>query len=641
MANFSSGVDPVNPNPVNVPVPQASNADADAIRSVANIGGAVGASLVNGYQTAQVTAVTKRQNQYMSDFIQNHLRIAQLEQQGDIKPAYAAGQYRLLLARAVANHPEMSQDFLKAQQKIIDDPVGGNVMKDFQQEKDNQNDLHQAALKAAQTAGWGSPDMTAEQQDLWSQKYQQFLFAQSQINASNAVMQHKKLENEVVSSGLAITAAKQNIVSNNLTIQRQKMENAQALAEQQFTAAIKGMSDAYFPKFTNDLNNLTANVQAGKMRKEDAISAAQKQLASIQQQVSALAMAHKDPAYIESFMAPYKMLAQNAIDQISGKTLNTVATNEVANIQALHESQLLTSDPEVAKLAAVSNVFKTGLGPLAQQIQQVAGNILVKAMGNTPENGGDPSVAPPNVVGDGTVQTSQGIKQALDITKRAMAAEPTANNSQLTDEVKNHVDQIFRGFTAYGPTATSPTQLNEAVKYFASPEFGAYVKAHPDAVVGENARKAEDVYRRAYKEQVLPLIQREFIDSDVGAATVVGYKPAPNDGSPLNAEMGSSGPVVEQNAHLFQPVFNGTNVSFRLRVVDDSGKPISMTHPEWANNPMVQSKLNYLNKQVAPVMNTLIRAEAHLAGGSQYKQAYGALIDELGWDYGQKPLNTN
>lgn len=642
MANFSSGINPITPDTVNNVIPQASSADADAIRSVANIGGAIGASLVNGYNTAQAVSAQTAADRYKAQLSQNLLRVADLEQRGQVKPQMAASMYRLEMSRAISSHPELQDDFLKIHASIVGNPLlGGNVEKDFQQEKDNQNDLHQAFLKTAQTAGWGSPDMPPEQQDLWAQKYQQVLFAQSQINASNALMEHKKLENEVVSSGLAVTSARQNIVSNSLTIQKQKMENAQAISEQQFTSGVKLLSDAYFPKFNNDLGNLLQNVRDGKMTKEDAISAAQTQFAGIEQQVSGLAMAHKDPAYITSFMSPYQMLYQRTIDQISGKTLNTVTTNEVANIQALHETQILTSDPNVAKLAAISNVFKTGLGPLAQNIQNVAGNILSRSMGAPPENGGDPTIAPPNIVSDGTQTSKQDIKQALDINRRAMVTEPTANDPQLTSELGNAVQQHLRGFSVYGPTAASPTQLNEAVKYFASPEFGAYVKAHPDAMTSDSARKAEDVYRKQYETQLLPLIQKEFIDTNVGAAIVVGYKPAPINGSPINAEMGSSGPEIEENANLFQPVFNGVGVSFKLRTVDNDGKPLLVSHPELANNPMVETKLAQLNKEVAPVMTTMVRAGAHFNGGTNYKQAYNYLIDELGWNYGQKPLNSN
>lgn len=614
MADFTSGVSPVEPEQApNVVVP-ASTADANAILSAGNILGAVGSSLAQGYTAAQNTKQLKENARITNQFSQNLLRISDLEQQGYMKPDVAMRQYRLEMARTLSNNPMMEKELLQTYASIVGTPgLGQNIAKDFQQAKDNQNDLVMQNLKDAQAKGWGKASDPPDVQQYWADKHQEFLKAQDDMEAANAILEHKIKENNLVTSGLSITSARNNIALQGISMQRQRLGLAQDYAQNQFLQGVKGLSDSYFPKYSRTLSDLLADVRAGKMTKEDAISQVQAQFAQMQQQVSSISLAHKEPGSIDAFMKPFEMMTQRTLDQLSGKTLSTVATNDVGNIQALQQLQLLTHDPKFLTLTGVSKLIPAGAGALQDAIGNSAIDLLKK--GGVIQGEGQ---APPNPVTDGTPESAKGTKQYFDMLKRAMIVARSGNDAELNSEVDTNVANILRGVSVYGSTAQNPSDMTQVVRYLASPEFGEYMKTHPDAVTGPNARKAEEVYISEYQNKVLPLVQEEFINTGADFSTAYTQTGSRmSDASPgLNARTGGrSVPVMEPNAKLIHPEFNGVGVTF-VATAD-------------SNNPSVQAKVKKLNAQVAPAMNTMIRANAHLAGSTNYKQAYEQLMSQL------------
>src|SRR5574337_140734 len=514
MADFTSNVAPVNiPQSPNIVVP-ADTSTANAIQSGGNILGAIGQSLAQGYAGAQLEKQNKESGRINNQLAQNLLRVADLEQSGFMKPDVAARQYRITMARALANNyanPALTKQLLETYQTIVKTPgLGENIAKDFQQEKDNQNDLSQQALKSAQAAGFGSPDMTPDMQQFWAEKHQQFLFGQTQMNAANAILEHKIKENNLVSSGLAITSARQGIAAGNVNLQRARIGLATDQAKFQYIAGVKNLSDAWFPQFSSNLEQITADVQSGKTpNKEDAIRDVQTRLAALRQRASGMALAGDQPGMIDGFMKPYEMLAQRTIDQISGKTLNTVATNDVDNITLLQQHLLTTQNPDFARLAAVSKMIPAGAGALQTTIGNATIDMLKKG-GQIPNSDGTYSTSPPNVTSDGTKEGNKAVSDYYKLLKRAMLTSSQSNDPDLSNEVDNYVANTLRGIGVYGGTAQNPANLSETVRFVGSPEFAKYVKDHPDSVTGANAQKAKEVYKQEYEQKVLPLIQDQF-----------------------------------------------------------------------------------------------------------------------------------
>lgn len=620
MADFNPGVQPVEAQPMRPIVVGADTSTANAIQSGGNILGVIGSTIANGIQGAAVAAQNKESGRRLNELQQNLLRVSDLEQSGDMKPEVAARQYRITMARALANNygnPALTKQMMDTYKDIVATPgLGQNIAKDFQQEKDNANDLHMQALKTAQAAGWGSPNMSSAEQDLWSEKHQQFLYAQGQIEAANKVLDHKIKENNLVTSGLAITQARQGIVSNGLTIQSKRLQLARDVAQNQLIGGVQNLSDSYFPKWNADLANLEQKVRSGKMTAEEAMKAAQQQHANIQKQVSNISLAHSDPGVISPFMKPFDMTYQNFVDNISGKNVSGVAANQLSAATNLQALQLTTHNPDLLKISGLSKILPAGMGPMLTTIANATTKAMVDSgFGQSGGAQNSQQATPVNPLSNGTPESKSGMSTYYDIIKRAQGLfTSNPSNKELGDELDGVVKNVLHGVGVYGSTAQSPANMTEVVKYLASPEFGQYVKQHPEAVSGDNAEQARQVYSQFYQAEVLPRIQNEFINqgmlskssTQTGTTTVITPR-----GVPIPKT------VMTENSKLYHATWNGVGVSF---VAND---------PKEMSNPYAVNKLRELNTQVAPVMTTLIHAQTNLAGSNDYRSAFNAMLDEI------------
>jgi len=617
MANFQSGVQPVEENPLPMLTNPVDNSKANDISTFGNVLGVVGSTLAQAFTQGQQIKQAKADANVLGGYSQNLLRVADLEQQGVLKPDQALRRYRLLTAQMIANHPMLQDEIYKTYGNIVEKAgLGLNVAKDYQQQQDNANQLKMQALMDAQKAGWGSPNDPPEVQQQMAEKHQQFLFAQSQMEAANALLEHKIKENNLVSSGLQITAERQTIANQSISLKRNQIGLAQDQAKQQFLAGAKNLSDAYFSKWQQDTANIVKQVQAGQLKPEDAIKAIQQQQAAIHQQTGALAAAYDSQGSLEALTKPIDMLAQATIDQISGKTGSQVTENTVNNILGLKNIQLLSSDPKFLALTAVSKMIPAGAGALQQGIGDAAVRLLKQNRaipldpGDNPANFGLDGRKPGDITHNDDPDHNKGVEQYFSITRGAISNIRAGNNDpDLHNEVLGNIHYILRGIGVYSKTMASPSELNSAVKFFADPQVGSYMKDHPEIIKGDAAVMAKVAYEQDYQRAVLPLIQEEFLNSKVRVGEKV-------DSDSLTAMRFGPQMVPDERptSGWIHPEFNGTGITF---VPNDPSKGD------------VQREAQRLNREVAPVINNLIRANAHFAGTLDYKTSYENFMAQL------------
>src|ERR1700749_282561 len=203
MADFQSGVNPVQTQSAPLIATPVDASAANAIKTAGNFTSVVGTTLAQGAAQGKLIEQKTNEANFMSNYSQDLLRVADLEQQGVLKPDQALRQYRLRTARMIANHPLMQEDIFKTYGSIVEKAgLGLNVAKDYQQEQDNANNLRMQALTEA---------------------HQRFLFNQSQIDASNKLLEHKTKENQLVSSGLQIQNERASIANQSITMQRNRI----------------------------------------------------------------------------------------------------------------------------------------------------------------------------------------------------------------------------------------------------------------------------------------------------------------------------------------------------------------------------------------------------------------------------------
>jgi len=625
MADFQSGVNEVPLQRATVAPNPVDTGAANAISTAGNFLGAVGGTVAQAYGQGQQLQVAKQNAGFIQGYADDLLRVADLEQQGVLKPDQALRQYRLRTSRMLANHPLQQEEIFKTYGNIIDKAgLGQNVVKDYQQGQDNANTLKMASLQRAQAAGWGSPNDTPEVQQNLAEKHQQFLFAQSQMEAANALLEHKVKENQLVSSGLSIQNERAQLANQSITMQRNRIGLAQDQAKQQFLQGAQTLSDAYFGKWQQDTARIAAQVgqqvpdgkggtttYTGEMASRDIDS----QLAAIHQQTGALAAGYDSTGSLEALTKPLDMLAQATKDQVTGKTKSEVTANTISNIIGTKNMQLLTSDPKFLTLTATSKMIPAGAGAL----QQSLGNAAIDLLKRNKVIPGDESAVPTkpgDITHNDDPDHNKGVDQYFKIVKTSLSnMNAGIKDPDLKTEIDGNISNILKGVGLYGPTAASPTELNSAIKFFADPQIGGYLSKNPDLINGDSAVQAKIAYERDYKEQVLPLIQQEFQNANVYVGPEADINPFGSDRSTIK----TGNPKYQAPTNeVVRTMFNGTGVSFVANPTNDADR---------ARNAAREAQR--LNREVAPVMNNLIKASAHFGGNVDYKSSYEALMSQL------------
>lgn len=623
MASFTPGISDVPDQRMAVNPTPANTITASEIGTAGNILGAVGGTLATGYVQGQQLEKVQQNAGHLAGYAQDLLRISDLEQQGALKPDTALRQYRLRTAQMIANHPLQQDEIFKTYGNIVEKAgLGQNVVKDYQQQQDNANQLKMSALQDAQKAGWGSPNDPPEQQEVLAEKHQQFLYAQSQLNAANALLEHKAKENQLVSSGLQIQQERGAIANQSITLKRNQLGLAQDQAKQQFLSGAKNLSDAYFGKWQNDTGSILKDVQAGTLTKEDAVKRVNDQLAAIHSQVGGLALGYDSQGSLEALTKPLDMQAAATIDQITGKSSSEITANTQANILGMKNIQLLSNDPDFLTLTATSKMLPAAAGSLQQAIGDSAINLLKRNKALPLSPGDNPSdfgikPKPGDITHNDDPKHNAGVDQYFTVVKSALSnMNAGIKDPDLKSEIDGNISNILAGVGTYSKTMSSPKELNSAVKFLADPQIGNYLKSNPDLIKGDTAVQATEAYKQDYERAVLPLIQAEFLNAKVHIDQGVDANPFGGTTGVINASANPNN--VKPSTDVVRIMYNGTGASFVANPTNDSKVAYS-----------ADAEAKRLNREVAPIMNNLIRANAHLSGSTDYKKSYDNFIEQL------------
>lgn len=620
MADFSSGVQPVieqAPRPIIAP---PDDSTANNISALGSVLGTIGGTLVQGAAIAQQTQLEQKQDSSLMNFKQNILRKGDLVDQGILKPDQALRGVRLDYSRMIANHPGMQDQIDKAYKEVMGQSgLGKNIVDDVQAQKDQQRQQAMQQWTSASQAGFILPNMSPDEQALAIEKHQQFLFGQTQMGQADKLLNHKKAEVELANAQLQTTSIRQGIANASITYQRNQLGLADEVAKNQFRAGAQNVSDAYFTKFQNDVNTLQKQVgtqvpdpaHPGKTMTYTASMASQdidNQLAAIQQTTSKLAVAYDSQGTLEALMNPMKMLAQTAKDNVQGKLDKTALDNQLSNVQTMRQLQLINSNDDLLTLSSTSKLMPNA----ANSLQDVIGHKftdIMKQNGLMPgdTNASSKTTKPGDPTSNGDPNHDKDLRSYFGIVKAGMSnIQSGVADKSVKADTDQHIQSILAGVGKYGPTATDASELKDVVNFFSSTQFGNYVKQNPALIQGQNASLAKNVYEQDYQRVVLPLIQNEFLDANVA----IDYRTTVN-----GRGVKISDPTMAPSSSAIHPEFNGSGVTFV------------------ANNPtagQTNREAQRLNREVAPIMNQLIRTNAHFEGSTDYKKSYDNIMNQLG-----------
>lgn len=599
MADFNNNVQDVNPR-VDTVAPVQDNTTAQAVGATTGLLGGLGAAVVNSQVYGQQLAAAKEKSRVLGGFEENLLRVADLHDQGVMSQDAARRNVRRLTASALANHPTLQGDVNDLVGKVLSTKgLGENVASGTQQEQD-QRVLNMKFLQDAQNDGFGRPSDPPEVQAQMANAHQAYKLQLQQLQLSGAQMEQKIKANNVVSSGLSITSAQQSISTGAINQQRARLGLVQDQAEATFRSAGANLVSNYVPKFNQDLDDIDKNTALTPQQK---VIASQNLLATVKQTVTGLALQGNSINDAAALTDTFTKRAEIQQQVWTGALDKTVADTKLHNVQTIEQQRLIDSSPQVLRLTAISNLVP----PAAQFLQIPIGKSLTELFtknGQLPDVNGNVSTQP----GNPTHHTDDEKKDVDQYGKMLNGVLATINSGAEKDpavmqEVHNNVQGVLKGLTVYGPTANDATALNGVVGLIANPAFGKFAQSNQGTLDADSQEKAQQVFRNYYQSQVIPLVQDQFLNNKVS----IGNKPG--DPNTIAGMQGRDVPDERETDAVIHTEFIGSSMRF---------VPNNMA------NSAVVDKAKDLNNRVAPVINTMIRADAHLHGSTDYKQYYDA-----------------
>lgn len=574
MADFNTGIQPLagsatQPLRPTTPAPSGASIGLNVFNDLVS---SVAPQLIRNQQARMAAEQQAMKDQAVSSFAQMQLKLADAVDMGDISSQEARMRMRKNYTEAVANSPALVSDLAQVQKQLVSTSGLGKVVADGTEKEK----LWLAAEKEATLNGWMPPSAKSDDERLEAtQNYLNFKRSQDILQDQQRQV---SLQTAKINQQTAVYSQKSARLG---LMQKERMERSRV--------AIGGLADSYNYKFNNDLQEIMARKDRGEISDQDAIMMANQQFALIQQTVTQVGS--DAPAdYVNNITNPMKLRYQNAIDYLSGKIDKEVLSNKNENILAQQKLNLL-GDPEVAKTVAVSGLFQHASPEVLQSIDRRAIAAINKNMST---DGGKPADVMPDNESD--KQANQGYLSMVKEGITAFNGGRMKAGDAHSMELDQHVSQMLKGVSAYGPSTNRPQDFNQIVDFLADPQFGKYATAK-GGVPADQATEAKNILSQQYEQAVLPLIKKEYEETTYVNARSV------NTGGPRGLMQTTSSRTVD----TVVPVFNGSGVTFQPK----QGAPSEASR-----------KAAELNKTVSPVLNRLVRMSAHLSGNMDYRAAW-------------------
>lgn len=622
MADFSSNVQPAQTSPMPMMVAPSTSSAAGNISTFGNVASAIGTTLVQGYVQGKQMETLKSNASANVTLAQNLMRINDAEQQGSLTSAQAMRQYRLHLSQAISDNPLIQKQLTETYQSIVGAPgLGKEAVTDYSNQEANQNAIKLAEQQSALKDGFISAEMNDEQKAKGVQLHQQFLFGQTQQEQASKLLAYKTAQNNYISSGLHIQQQKQSLATGAVNQRLATLNLAKAQAQVNFMVGSQNSADAYYNVGDTNSDAIIKKVgtqvidpNTGKpvtYTKDMAVADMQAMLSSIESHAQSVANANFEPSATNGLITPLKSLIQTKIDMLTGKISTDVANQQFNQSLALHKQLVATRDPNFMSLSASLNI----LGHAAPALTTPLANLAVKSLqqnGLIPQTNANGDIVPSKPADLTNGKDDNAVNQHFAVIEGALKSyyqtggyDPSGKTKQ---ELNTQITSILQGVDKYAKTTDSPTELNSLMQHLSNPIVGRYLNDNKELLSGVDGDKARGAIFSYYTAKVKPLIDQEFKDSTIpiGVTDINANHPI------AEARFGPiPGPDNRPTTSEINIQFNGNGIVF---------KPVANV-----DSQAVQDKAKELNTTVAPVINTIIRAGAHLGGNFDYKKEYEML----------------
>lgn len=585
MADFSTNVgDQAGPVPQPVQ-PVQDKSSLVALNAFGDIGGKLLSLGAAAIQKDQAKAQQDALNQVVGGFAQKQLSIANAVETGEFSSQEGRMRMRANYTQAISNNPGLQDVLAKTQKQLVTTVGLGSVVAEGTEQEKMQLALNKEAL----SAGWIKADASPAEQAAGAAAYTQFKRHQADIDAQQNQLSLDSAQIGLQRAKIGLATDRIQQVTAGYSQQSAKMSLEENVRKQRSQLAVGGMADSYFFKFNQDLDDIQKRKESGELTPQQAVMAADKSFAVIQQAVN-LTGRDAGGEYVNNLTAPLRGLYENRTKFLNGEIDKNTLENQ--NSVLLGKSKLnILGDPKMAEVTALSNLFGPNTLSLLPEVNKTVADYV--------QRNANPSTKPADILPDSTdekasVNTYFGV---LKSNMGAVNAKQGDDKVRTTEELNANVTNVLKSIDVHSLTVNNPSEYNQVTDFIASPEYGKFVKSG-GGIHAEAAENAKNILQSQYMDKVLPVLRQEYEKATTGAVSQLSMARS------LTPTQEVPGVPVTKD---IKPVFSGGGVTFRA---DPSA------------SSAVKNKAKDLNNNVAKVINKLLRMDAHLNGDTDYKGSY-------------------
>jgi lysozyme len=497
----------------------------------------------------------------LTGFVTSQAQLANAVDQGSMSSKEARMRARSNYVSFISANPKLHGDATKAHQGFINTSGLGKVIA----EGTEQEKLLAAERSDAYESGFMAVSGSSEQNLEGLNKYREF----------KALKQRMELE----SSQIALRRARIGETSDRLTLD-------DSLDKKKAKSNLSEMSGIAMHLVRTNITDLSKGLDDKMITPEQGILQLTNTIAGIEAKAyQGGAAAGNDQ--ISALLAPIKRLQGSFENYAKGTIKKEVLDNEIETL-VNHQKLIMLADPSVQRLVATSELLSGSNLVLAEEVAATT----LKMIGGNSSDEDKPSNPFPDNSDDGVAKEEyfDALGQGMRRLQTTKTNDPTVDAEKLQAEVTMQNRNIVKGTNRFAQSVDSPDEFNSLMKHYASDEFGT--ENLGGVVTMEDAADLEQTIEASYSNVVDPLITKEYLKASVG---------------PVHPGLGTKAPQPATRAII--PLFTGTGVKF-------------VPNPEAIKDVSrlgLHEKLKDLNTRVAPVLNTSIRAYAHIRGDKNYK----------------------
>ena len=587
MAEFTYDIGGPTGSPVQ---PKGGVIDNSTAQTISNVGSALGSLFGGLTQAAGNTAKAEAGAQkasIMSGYAQQVSNFNTAVEQGRMSWAEAKSRQRALYNKTIASYPGITEDITKFQGDLNSTAGIGDVLA-----KGTAVDQQiQESTKKATATGFITPDMTEGEKAAGLERF-------IDMEHNMALMDYQKNQLQLQSAKLDIVSKSESIAASRVNKQNAQLELQMKRNKVNLQSTLADTANLYYGKTRQDMANIQKAIDTGKMTPEEGLRATNEvrnNFNAVLQPIRGAA----DPTYVDNLTKPIIDMMSAQEQFLSGKITKEVLQNRL-DVATTSSALTIMKDPKLALAFSLSKLAPA----FAPAILNDIGPDVIKLMEkNSKETG-----VPGNVMDvDTKIETKTYLKGVGDIATRILEKDPTIPNPKETmAELTVNVNNILKGINAFSSSIDNPAQMNEATYFLSDKGFINFQKAGGQ-LNQSVAANVKGIVSATYNNAVIPAIQKEWEMNKtvIGYPTQVNSKLAAATAGRVNIPV----PTTKETITAVDYVWTGSSLTFRP------------TKGMEQNRGAVE-KAKALNSKVAPLVNKLVRMNAHLDGSEDYTKYF-------------------